>query len=483
MKMRGAYESPRSPPMVPASERHLDIDDDESDTDPELDPLSWGFNPFRFAEGSARDLGPREHRRASWGQAHLISALNARLGNTDKKKAGRGSDAPAASLPVTPRAAPTLFSKALGVLESVAVDLRVQRPALISFMSHVQASYETKNTHHVNKFYHNWVHACDVLCTSACILNTFGMDEHAGPDEQFAILVASLCHDMDHPGLNNNFLVNTNSALALRYSYVSPLENHSSSLAVAGLRRFRLLAPFSLEKQKLVRDKIIAAILSTDMASHFNLMQRFDDFVEHDARAFGGGGAFTSVEKRRSAAHSRTSSRRGSAGGKGKRFSRAAAVRRSVPEDGDGPDSPKVVALPQYRDDQLKLLCEFTVHCADVSNPGKPWKVSRKWQTLICLEFFEQGDLERASSLPISPNMDRGSTTEYAMANGFILAVIGPLFRSLNRILPRANTAVNELKLNLSKWQAIEKAAVAAKQRESSSADKSPVGTTQLKLA
>ncbi len=41
------------------------------------------------------------------------------------------------------------------------------------------------------------------------------------------MLIASVCHDLDHPGVNNKFLVATNSELALLYNDRSVLENVS----------------------------------------------------------------------------------------------------------------------------------------------------------------------------------------------------------------------------------------------------------------
>lgn len=38
--------------------------------------------------------------------------------------------------------------------------------------------------------------------------------------------MAALSHDVDHPGLNNGFLVNTLDEMALLYNDQSVLENH-----------------------------------------------------------------------------------------------------------------------------------------------------------------------------------------------------------------------------------------------------------------
>ncbi|NXJ73039.1 PDE4A phosphodiesterase, partial [Rostratula benghalensis] len=44
--------------------------------------------------------------------------------------------------------------------------------------------------------------------------------------EILAALFAAAIHDVDHPGVSNQFLINTNSELALMYNDESVLENH-----------------------------------------------------------------------------------------------------------------------------------------------------------------------------------------------------------------------------------------------------------------
>lgn len=44
--------------------------------------------------------------------------------------------------------------------------------------------------------------------------------------ERLAQMVAALGHDLEHPGVNNQFLVSTRHPLATTYNDVSVLENH-----------------------------------------------------------------------------------------------------------------------------------------------------------------------------------------------------------------------------------------------------------------
>ena len=44
--------------------------------------------------------------------------------------------------------------------------------------------------------------------------------------EHFGAVVSAISHDLDHPGFNNSFLVNTKDEIALLYNDQSVLENH-----------------------------------------------------------------------------------------------------------------------------------------------------------------------------------------------------------------------------------------------------------------
>ncbi len=62
----------------------------------------------------------------------------------------------------------------------------------------------------------------------------------------FALLFAALVHDIDHPGNNNDFEINSKSPLALIYNDISVLESHHASVA------FRLLEKEDLNFMKSV---------------------------------------------------------------------------------------------------------------------------------------------------------------------------------------------------------------------------------------
>ena len=50
------------------------------------------------------------------------------------------------------------------------------------------------------------------------------------PIDMLGTLIAALCHDIDHPGVNNNFLIVTGAPFAILYNDKSVLENHHAAL-------------------------------------------------------------------------------------------------------------------------------------------------------------------------------------------------------------------------------------------------------------
>jgi len=64
-----------------------------------------------------------------------------------------------------------------------------------------------------------------------------------------------------------------------------------------------------------------------------------------------------------------------------------------------------------------------------VSNPAKPWELSKEWSSRVMDEFFKQGDAEAEAGLPISPFMDRSKTNIAQCQVGFINILIKPFFQ------------------------------------------------------
>jgi hypothetical protein len=122
--------------------------------------------------------------------------------------------------------------------------------------------------------FHNFFHAFNVAQTVYYFLVVCDVGKHFESLEIFALLLAALCHDIDHPGLNNTFLCNAKTSLGLLYNDYSVLEQHHCHKAFELLQKpgCNILVNLSEEQYKAFRSIVISCILSTDLSAHANYM-------------------------------------------------------------------------------------------------------------------------------------------------------------------------------------------------------------------
>lgn len=84
--------------------------------------------------------------------------------------------------------------------------------------------------------------------------------------------IGAACHDYQHPGVNNVYVINTRSDLAIKYNDKSPLENHHVAATFFLLMKGEndILENFNKDNYKQFRDRMIQLILATDMSVHFS---------------------------------------------------------------------------------------------------------------------------------------------------------------------------------------------------------------------
>uniref|UniRef100_A0A8D2E0S4 Phosphodiesterase n=1 Tax=Sciurus vulgaris TaxID=55149 RepID=A0A8D2E0S4_SCIVU len=249
--------------------------------------------------------------------------------------------------------------------------------------------------------YHNSLHAADVAQSTHVLLATPALEAVFTDLEVLAAIFASAIHDVDHPGVSNQFLINTNSELALMYNDASVLENHH--LAVG----FRLLQAHNCDifqnlsaKQRLsLRRMVIDMVLATDMSKHMNLLADLKTMVET----------------------------------------------KKVTSLG-------VLLLDNYSD-RIQVL-QNLVHCADLSNPTKPLPLYRQWTERIMAEFFQQGDRERESGLDVSPMCDKHTASVEKSQVGFIDYIAHPLWETwADLVHPDAQDLLDTLEDNREWYQ------------------------------
>jgi len=95
--------------------------------------------------------------------------------------------------------------------------------------------------------------------------------------ELVSLFIAGGVHDLGHPGLTNNYLINSKDELALTYNDQSVLENYHISQAFKILNHIpdcNIFEMYSNSSYKLLRNYIIQDVLFTDMTLHSKLIAK-----------------------------------------------------------------------------------------------------------------------------------------------------------------------------------------------------------------
>ena len=102
-------------------------------------------------------------------------------------------------------------------------------------------------------------------------------------------------------------------------------------------------------------------------------------------------------------------------------------------------------AFPCWLQAERATIQKTLLHAADISNPCKPWEVSKNWSDRVIEEFFAQGDREKEAGLVVSANMDRDTTHPARVAVNFTDFIVAPMFVALTSLLPPAQSCCDLL--------------------------------------
>ncbi|KAF5274667.1 hypothetical protein FQA39_LY18714 [Lamprigera yunnana] len=135
-----------------------------------------------------------------------------------------------------------------------------------------------------NVTYHNWRHAFNVAQMMFSILTATQWWSILGEIEVLALIIACLCHDLDHRGTNNSFQIKASSPLAQLYS-TSTMEHHHFDQCIMILNSpgNQLLSNVSSDEYARVIKYLEEAILSTDLAVYFRKRGVFFNIVQEGA--------------------------------------------------------------------------------------------------------------------------------------------------------------------------------------------------------
>ncbi|GIY28839.1 dual 3',5'-cyclic-AMP and -GMP phosphodiesterase 11 [Caerostris darwini] len=145
----------------------------------------------------------------------------------------------------------------------------IQYDVLCRWLLSVRKNYRTVT-------YHNWRHAFNVTQMMFAILTVSNLHNVLGELETLSLLIACLCHDLDHRGTNNSFQKKSNSPLAQLYS-TSTMEHHHFDQCVMLLNSEgnQILSHLSPEEHMNVVHVLEDAILATDLSVHYKKQLSF----------------------------------------------------------------------------------------------------------------------------------------------------------------------------------------------------------------
>uniref|UniRef100_A0AAR2KMS7 Phosphodiesterase n=1 Tax=Pygocentrus nattereri TaxID=42514 RepID=A0AAR2KMS7_PYGNA len=276
-------------------------------------------------------------------------------------------------------------------------NFKIPADTFITFMMALEENYRA------DVAYHNSIHAADVVQSTNVLLSTPALEAVFTDLEILAALFASAIHDVDHPGVSNQFLINTNSELALMYNDSSVLENHHLAVGFKLLQEENcdIFQNLSKKQRQSLRKIVIDMVLATDMSKHMNLLADLKTMVET----------------------------------------------KKVTSLG-------VLLLDNYSD-RIQVL-QNMVHCADLSNPTKPLEIYRQWTDRIMVEFFTQGDRERDRGMEISPMCDKHNASIEKSQVGFIDYIVHPLWETwADLVHPDAQDILDTLEDNREFYQSL----------------------------
>uniref|UniRef100_A0A669E6Z2 Phosphodiesterase n=1 Tax=Oreochromis niloticus TaxID=8128 RepID=A0A669E6Z2_ORENI len=277
------------------------------------------------------------------------------------------------------------------------VDLNLVQNFQMKYTSLCQWIMSVKKNYRKNVAYHNWRHAFNTAQCMFVLLKSGHLQSYMSDLEVLALMIATLCHDLDHRGVNNSYIQRSDHPLAQLYCH-STMEHHhfDQCLMILNSPGNQILSGLSLDEYKATLKMIERAILATDLALY---MKRRGEFFELT---------------------------------KNNQF---------VWED------------EHHRD----LLRSMLMTACDISAITKPWPVQKRIAELVATEFFEQGDKER-QELNIEPIdlMNREKRDKIpSMQVSFIDAICIQLYETLAGFSEYCSPLLEGCQKNRQQWKCL----------------------------
>ncbi|KAF9150528.1 hypothetical protein BG015_007668 [Linnemannia schmuckeri] len=353
--------------------------------------------------------------------------------------------------------------------------LNITESELLDFIIDVDRGY-------LATYYHSFFHAADVTAVLYHILLDMNASQYLSKPDMAALLLAGLCHDIGHPGLNNLFQVNAKTDLVKQHGETSVLEKYSCSLAMDLVDKHKLFRNIASSPtgilpegnhatEQSMKESMVKAIMATDMSFHYDMLNNLNGLIEFTSTPSFSPSS-SDVENEYDTDHDSAPSSPTDNSTPSLPIpspTTTTTTNESLQARLDGATSRSITGASYRSASDLtpelrQNLCNCLLHAADISNAVKPWTLCKRWSDLVVQEFFRQGDIEKAQLLPISPNMDRNQHNQHQISLGFGDFVVQPYFESFVEFLPEASPFLAALTRNREQWVLIQKAAVEAEQ-------------------
>ncbi|XP_026736253.1 cAMP and cAMP-inhibited cGMP 3',5'-cyclic phosphodiesterase 10A-like [Trichoplusia ni] len=237
--------------------------------------------------------------------------------------------------------------------------------------------------------YHNAEHAfCFTHTMYMILINNNGYFDFI---ETVALMLAGLCHDLDHPGFNNNFLTLCKHPLSSMYR-TSMLEYHHYFLAKKMIEDKNILQKLPTIDQERIMEEIKYNILCTDLAVYFQIRAQLTPLLaDHQF---------------------------------------------------------------EWSDNShRKMLKGILMTTSDLSGCCKPFGVSKAIAESVYEEFYAQGDRERAMGYtPLSMMDRRRAINQPAEQIQFLSVVVLPCLLMLQSIFPNTHPLTDNCRKTQEAW-------------------------------
>ncbi|KAM4865607.1 cAMP and cAMP-inhibited cGMP 3',5'-cyclic phosphodiesterase 10A isoform 1-T1 [Thomomys bottae] len=242
--------------------------------------------------------------------------------------------------------------------------------------------------------YHNWKHAVTVAhCMYAILQNNHELFTDL---ERKGLLIACLCHDLDHRGFSNSYLQKFDHPLAALYS-TSTMEQHhfSQTVSILQLEGHNIFSTLSSSEYEQVLEIIRKAIIATDLALYFGNRKQLEEMHQTGSLNL----------------HNQS-----------------------------------------HRDRVIGLM----MTACDLCSVTKLWPVTKLTANDIYAEFWAEGDEMKKLGIQPIPMMDRDKRDEVPQGQlGFYNAVAIPCYTTLTQILPPTEPLLKACRNNLSQWEKV----------------------------